>query len=833
MKNNFFKSYFKAFGIVAPLIAILAFGVLGYVVYISKGLLGTELIRIIYGAMISLLGCCAVVGLSKLKNDKVGFIDFIRVIGLISSLVLAIMLIVANGSKKSLFVYAVLAAVFLVEIIFRAIFADDDVVDSPIKNYLGAIAGTYNPIIILLLSIIVSVVATILAANNITNAIPLLKFISNPTFKYLAMGMAIAVIFVLFVPAIDRNTDVTLFDLALSVAFVSSLYLIFLSMNQVSVKMFKLLVLVFVASAGAVLVRGICYNKGRGYDNPAHKARTYFKQVYENYDITFFLVCGAVLILLFGVPTAKAIGGSNPIAKLFGSIGDAGITASVIIALVIMLTLIVLTFIFRNFKSTKVEKVDALLVSMLFASSFMVPFAVVTFINDGGELTVLTNNVMLFVLFIANLLLFIFAAIIQFIRLRNFDPLFALVGNAKPVVKEENEVAEEVEEEVSDDTEEENDPFALTEDDEALYESYYGVEEKEEPVQEEVTEEAQVEETVEEVVEEVVEETTETQDDESDDSLEEDFEDSDDEDEEEEEEPSSEEDEEDIPVEEPKKEADVIVQDFTLVDEEGKPKKIKRRFNTKMMFAPYETKEYYNEIKNYLMLYRAKGRYSARCESFRYKGLVAKVALGGKSIKVFLALDPSFVENNPKYHLKDVSEKKQYTDVPVMLKVRSPRSLKYFKELVDIMMAARLVKPKRNYQPVNFVPQLIPNGEAILATLGMSTDYLHSTMNVRSIPEEMPDNLGDYIPMIPAEPLEEDEVEVSIYLDTLCNHFEDGDEITLDILKQLHIVNRGNVLRIKARGTLDRKLIIYAEKFDEDALKMLMCTSCTAIKIVR
>ncbi|MBR6071298.1 MAG: hypothetical protein IKP77_00515, partial [Acholeplasmatales bacterium] len=291
--------------------------------------------------------------------------------------------------------------------------------------------------------------------------------------------------------------------------------------------------------------------------------------------------------------------------------------------------------------------------------------------------------------------------------------------------------------------------------------------------------------------------------------------------------------EEELPVEEAKKESNIVIQDFQVVDENGEPKKIKRRFNTKMMFAPYETKEYYNEIKNYLTMYRAKGRYSARCETFRYKGLVAKVALGGKSLKVFLALDTSIIEENPKYHLKDFSEKKQYQEVPVMIRVRSPRSLKYFKELVDYMMAGRGVKPKRNFEPTDYMPNLIPNGEAILASLGMSTYYLQDTMNAKGIPDEMPDDLEEYIPMIAGEPLEEEEIEANVYLDTLCQHFEDGAEITIDVLKSMHIVTRGNVIRVKARGTLDRKLIIYAEYFDADALKMLMCTNCTAIKVVR
>jgi hypothetical protein len=250
------------------------------------------------------------------------------------------------------------------------------------------------------------------------------------------------------------------------------------------------------------------------------------------------------------------------------------------------------------------------------------------------------------------------------------------------------------------------------------------------------------------------------------------------------------------------------------------------------MFAPYETKEYYNEVKNYLLMYRAKGGCTARCESFRYKGLVAKIALGGKAVKVFLALDLAIIEQYPKYHLKAVSDKKLYEEVPVMIKVRSDRALKYCKELIDLMFANRLVKPKRNFEPTKFITQLIPNGEAILGNLGREAWYLQDTMNVNGIPEEMPDNLIDYLPTIPCEPLEEEEEEAVVYLDTLCLHFEEGSVIQLDMLKSAHVCQKGNILRVNARGTLDRKLVIYAEKFDEDALKMILCTNGTAIRIV-
>ena len=249
------------------------------------------------------------------------------------------------------------------------------------------------------------------------------------------------------------------------------------------------------------------------------------------------------------------------------------------------------------------------------------------------------------------------------------------------------------------------------------------------------------------------------------------------------------------------------------------------------MYALPETKDYYSEIKNYLVMYRCKGRYSSRCETFRYKGLVAKVALGGKAVKVFLAIDPTSLEGS-KYHYRDMSEKKQYVEVPTMIKVRSPRGLKYFKELVDLLMAARAVKPKRGFEPTDYTADLVPNGEAILGKLGLSRDVLGKPMTVSSLPDGIPDNIEDYIPAIQGEPLEEDEQPATVYLDTLCSHFMEGEEVTIDVLKSLHVVTAGNVIHVKARGAMDRSLKIYAEYFDADALKVLMATNSTAVKVL-
>lgn len=852
MKNNYFKSYFKAFGVLATVLVVALFAILGYVLHTNNNILDANFKRIIQGSVLAILFGGAIACISGLKNNKVGFADLLRVGGLFSSVILAIIAAVGSNGTKSMIVYIISAVIYAVLVGVRLKFADDDDPSSAMKNYFGVLVGTYNPLIIGVVGLVIAVLGLALHEQ----LYDYLNGIKN--LQAMAIGASAGAVVILFIPALDEKAEVTVFDFVFGALFVASTYLAVVGCGGYRGVPYKVIVLLAVISVVGLLARGLTYTKGKGYENTRHTHRIYFKQSYEKYSAVIAFTVAGILVLCAGLPFLFEIG-NNAVASRIGSKISNGTMIFSIVNMVGVVALLVLLFVFRNFKSSKIEKVDGVLMSLLYASAFVIPAAILAFTNMDA----VSGAPILFAVLGVNLVALIIAAAVQFIRLRNFNPIDELVTKAQYNYKKQQEAAKAAEEEAEEEVEEEaapedNDPFKLTDEDEELFNSYYGVEEKEpeeekveyvemenpqeteedveyveeevEYVEEEVpAEEEYVEEVVEEapVAEEPVQEEAPAEEEE----VEADEEEA--EDEEDETEEVEEEDAEEVVEEIPHKTSNVIVNDFQVVDENGEPKKIKRRFNTKMMYAPYETQEYYNEIKNYLMMYRAKGRYSSRCETFRYKGLVAKVALGGKSIKVFLALDPEFVIQNPKYHLKDVSDKKQYQDVPVMIKVRSPRGLKYFKELVDIMMANRLVKAKRNYQPTDFLPTLIPNGEAILATLGMSTDYLHSSMNVRGIPEEMPDNLIDYIPMAQFEPLEEEEVEVAIFLDTLCNHFEDGAEITLDVLKELNILTRGNTLRIKARGTLDRKLTIYAENFDEDALKMLMCTNCTAVRIIR
>lgn len=874
MKKNYLVSYFKSFGIIATLAVIILFAVAGVFLY-QMDFLKENYATLAQAAIIAVMFGGAIIGFSGLRHDRVNVTDFIRVSFFVANIVLGVLALVSGAHMVAMIMYFAAAFVFLVEVIVRFTAITADAGQIGMKAYFSALGYRYNPICLVVLGMAVAVVLGILGKNGV-----LAKLYTAQT-KFYILGGAAALLGVLLVSAMDRDSDTNWLDAILTVVFVGSIYSPAILAASLTAPVAKALLIIILLATSGLIVRSVFYNKDIIYDTNRDKARTYYRNIFSKYNVLAAVVISIIAIGLVAIATAYALGTGDLYRLMLNNVklpaGAVTVYLTSGIALLIGLVLTALLFVFRNFRSTEPIKTDWVLISLILATGLGLPFFISMAITD---FTILTSNILLLVVGIAYIVFFILGVVIQILRIRNFDPMAAVIAKeAEEKIqqkKEEKQAAKEAEEQAEreeKERKEKEDPFALTEEDEAIYAAEYGEEEKkkeepeeqgnpyeeeEAPAEEEVAEEEVVEEEAPAEEEAPTEEEApaeETQDEfdaflnsvpEKEEAPAEEAapaaeeapaEEAEEEDEEEEEEnPYDEEEEaqeEEAPEHEKTLESSIEVQEYVAVDENGQPKKIKRKFNTKMMFAPYETKEYYNEVKNYLMMYRAKGRCSARCESFRYKGLVAKLALGGKAIKVFLALDPAIIEQYPKYRLKDVSEKKQYAEVPVMIKVRSDRALKYCKELIDLMFANRLVKPKRNFEPTNFITQLIPNGEAILGNLGMEAWYLQDTMNVNGIPEEMPDDLIDYLPMIPGDPLDEEEEEAVVYLDTLCLHFEEGSVIQLDMLKSAHICQKGNILRVKARGTLDRKLIIYAEKFDDDALKMILCTNGTAIRIVR
>ena len=113
-----------------------------------------------------------------------------------------------------------------------------------------------------------------------------------------------------------------------------------------------------------------------------------------------------------------------------------------------------------------------------------------------------------------------------------------------------------------------------------------------------------------------------------------------------------------------------------------------KSFAIRLKEADKQTKENYKVIQHELLSYdRVRNRISKPCESFRYgRKLLCKLTLRGKTLRVYLALDPKKFELS-KYNHIDVSEKTAYKETPMLMRVRSPRSIKRTIRLIEQMLS--------------------------------------------------------------------------------------------------------------------------------------------------
>lgn len=131
----------------------------------------------------------------------------------------------------------------------------------------------------------------------------------------------------------------------------------------------------------------------------------------------------------------------------------------------------------------------------------------------------------------------------------------------------------------------------------------------------------------------------------------------------------------------------VLKNGFVIPSADGPVVKIRydRSLKARLMQADDVMKSNYAEIVNYLMSFEdVKKRMSWNYDSISFgKEKIAKLNISGKSICLYLALNPKNFKDT-KYNVTDVSQTKKYDGVPLMFRIRSKRSLKYAKELIDL-----------------------------------------------------------------------------------------------------------------------------------------------------
>ncbi|MBQ9760967.1 MAG: hypothetical protein IJW16_06430 [Clostridia bacterium] len=130
----------------------------------------------------------------------------------------------------------------------------------------------------------------------------------------------------------------------------------------------------------------------------------------------------------------------------------------------------------------------------------------------------------------------------------------------------------------------------------------------------------------------------------------------------------------------------------------------RRSYVSRMTQAQGNVQDYYNAIKNLLLSYKGiKGRISWNYEAFnRGRAHVAKLNAKTKTLYLYLALNPEELVDT-KYGIVDMSSKKKYASVPVLMKIKGERKFKYALELIEKLCGEDLALQKlASYEDADF-----------------------------------------------------------------------------------------------------------------------------------
>ncbi len=114
-----------------------------------------------------------------------------------------------------------------------------------------------------------------------------------------------------------------------------------------------------------------------------------------------------------------------------------------------------------------------------------------------------------------------------------------------------------------------------------------------------------------------------------------------------------------------------------------------KSFEAKLIQGDAALKRRYSELKQELLSYKkVSARRSWQHEAFRLgRGPVAKLVVRGKTLRLYLALDPAPYEGS-KFLVEDASEHAKFEKTPLLYRIKNDRRCRYAKELIAAAVAA-------------------------------------------------------------------------------------------------------------------------------------------------
>ena len=221
-------------------------------------------------------------------------------------------------------------------------------------------------------------------------------------------------------------------------------------------------------------------------------------------------------------------------------------------------------------------------------------------------------------------------------------------------------------------------------------------------------------------------------------------------------------------------------------------------------------------------------RYTRREALFRRKKQeLIRVTVRGNLLRVYFMLDPDAYEQKTYHHRR--AQKKWAAATPMELSVRSNRSRKYCMRLAEEVARTAELEPKRIHTPLDYETYVLARGGSPLTKAGKSALIVEriNVQDVGVLSDEEARALAERKAIPPAEG--ESKI-VTVSVSTLSEYFPDGVRVNLAALKRKRLVAEDATgFRVVGKNTLERSLVVTANAFNTNALKMILLTGGRAI----
>lgn len=246
-------------------------------------------------------------------------------------------------------------------------------------------------------------------------------------------------------------------------------------------------------------------------------------------------------------------------------------------------------------------------------------------------------------------------------------------------------------------------------------------------------------------------------------------------------------------------------------------------------------------------IYKVTARMSWKHEAFRReRPAVAKFVFRGKTLCLCLALDPKAYADS-KYIVDDMSEIARFEGTPLLYRIKNERRLRYAKELIAVLLAGA---EHVNAEPTDYsaIPYeetepLVERGLIRIAGTervrydGKSTAAYEDEEDFE--PNEETEARRESVSVAQAAALMSDDAAehrieegvryadktktAIVNVDTLSKVFADGEKVTLEKIKaRVPSVNKKvTYIKVLARGELNKALVVEADDFSLEAVKMI------------